>query len=283
MAQISHECMGGQIIREDMMYKPQRIMQIFGVGKHSAKVTEAEAVELAGQPYQLAERVYGRGNPKKAKELGNIKAGDGYKYRGGGMLQLTGAANYKSCGALTGYNLFNYPDQLDEPVISFKVAVAEFIALGCLIPARKDDVLGVTIKINGGRNGLAERTVWLRKWKEALGSIDEQFPKPRFAETDAPPSFLGTHTGKISAVTGVAGIGSTVAQVSQYASTVGDGVRVVQENGVQVVEAVRVVRPLLGLSHETWAALGIGLTVAVIIGVVTIGIYRYIKIKTEAS
>ncbi|MFL9829061.1 hypothetical protein ABTU92_30075, partial [Rhodoplanes sp. SY1] len=75
MAQISHENGAGTIVREDMRYRAPRIMEIFGVGRHSAKVNEAEAARLAGRPAELAERVYGLGNPKKARELGNTEPG----------------------------------------------------------------------------------------------------------------------------------------------------------------------------------------------------------------
>ena len=55
---------------------------------------------LLGNPEALAERVYGLGNPGKAKELGNTIAGDGYRYRGGGVLQTTGGANYRRMATL---------------------------------------------------------------------------------------------------------------------------------------------------------------------------------------
>ncbi|MEH2470469.1 putative chitinase [Nitrobacteraceae bacterium AZCC 2161] len=67
----------GTIVREDMNYRAERIGQIFGV--HSAKVTPAEAERLAHNPKALAERVYGLGNPKWAKEPGNTQPGDGYR------------------------------------------------------------------------------------------------------------------------------------------------------------------------------------------------------------
>jgi predicted chitinase len=56
-------------------------------------------------PKALAERAYCLGNPKKAKELGNTQPGDGYRFRGNGMLQLTGRGSHKSMGAKTGFDL----------------------------------------------------------------------------------------------------------------------------------------------------------------------------------
>lgn len=283
MAQISHECGGGTIIRENMNYRAQRIMQIFGVGKHSAKVTEEEAQTLAGQPQALAERVYGLGNPKKAKELGNERPGDGYRYRGGGMLQLTGGYNYRKRGDAIGYTLYENPEQLDNPTISFKVAVAEFAGLGCIKWAKQDNIVKVTLLVNGGRNGLADRVVWLRKWKEALEGVEETPYAPREAEIDAPPSFLGTRTGQISTVTGAAGAVSAAAQIGQSVSTVTDTVQTVTENGTQVVATVKIVNNFLGLSAQTWVSIGIGAAIAVVIGVIGIAVYRWIKIRDQGE
>lgn len=207
MAQISHENGAGTIVRENMNYSAPRMMEIFGVGKHSAKVTQAEAEVLAHKPQKIAERVYGLGNPKKAKELGNTRPGDGWRFRGGGDLQLTGGYNYKKVGELTGYDLYDKPELLDDPAISFRVAVTEFVKLNCVKPAKADDIKLVTLRVNGGYNGLAERTVWLRKWKAALAeystpkeptvAVDDTIPmpvEPRGAESDQPSSPLKSKT-----------------------------------------------------------------------------------------
>lgn len=239
MAQLSHENGAGTISRENMSYRAPRIMQIFGVGRHSAKVTEGEAVRLAGRPEQLAERVYGLGNPKKAKELGNTRPGDGFRFRGGGDLQLTGGYNYKKVGELTGFDLYDNPELLDDPATSFEVAVCEFTKLNCLPPARKDDITTVTKRVNGGYNGLAERKVWLRKWKAALAADDDEAevalaeipppPEPRAGESDQEPSNTGVTVARTTGGIGAAlGIASSVSEtISPIADTVEQGQRVV--------------------------------------------------------
>lgn len=289
MAQISHECMAGQIVRENMNYRAPRIMQIFGVGKHSAAVTESEAEYLAGRPMELAERVYGLGNPKKAKELGNTKPGDGYKYRGGGMLQLTGGGNYAKRGEAIGYDLYDHPEQLENPTISFMVAAAEFVSLSrsgrtALEWAALDNVRNVTLAINGGTNGLADRMVWLRKWKEELG-VNEQVATiaPRAAELDAAPTFLGTPTGKLGAISTAAGGVSAISQVGQNLSTVTDHVIAVQDGAAQVVETVKVIRPFLGLTAQTWATIGLIAGIVVVVGLIAIGAYRLYKLRKEGT
>lgn len=86
---------GLQIIWENMSYSASRIMVIFGVGRHSAGVTTSESRRLAHSPRALAERVYGVGNTRKAHELGNRDPGDGYKYRGWGIGQITGRRDHE--------------------------------------------------------------------------------------------------------------------------------------------------------------------------------------------
>src|SRR5204862_74871 len=144
--------------------------------------TAAEAGLLAHKPQKLADRVYGIGNPKKAREFGHTKPGDGWRYRGGGDLQLTGANNYKRAGEWAGVDLYADPDKIEDYRISFRVAVAEFKALGCIAAAKKDNVGLVTRRVNGGRNGLAERAVWLKKWKQALPDLPDALPKPKEAD-----------------------------------------------------------------------------------------------------
>ena len=174
LAQISHECGAGTIVRENMNYSARRLMEIFGVGRHSAKITEAEATALANHPQMIAERVYGLGNPSKARELGNTQPGDGWKYRGNGMLQLTGRASHRRIGQMVGQDLEAHPELLEDAATSFRVAAQEFVALNCLPAADADDVVMVTRRVNGGRNGLAERQVWLRRWKAALDGVVEE-------------------------------------------------------------------------------------------------------------
>jgi predicted chitinase/FMN phosphatase YigB (HAD superfamily) len=64
-----------------------------------------------------------RFSPKKAKALGNLKPGDGAKYKGRGYIQLTGKYNYKKAGDALGFDLVNKPELVEKPEIAAKVAV----------------------------------------------------------------------------------------------------------------------------------------------------------------
>lgn len=260
MAQISHECGAGVIVREDMNYRAERIVEIFGWNaqkkrwEHSARVSDAEAAELAHHPEALAERVYGLGNPKKARELGNTEPGDGYRFRGNGMLQLTGRAAHRRIGKMIGVDLEAHPEQLEDPAISLKVAIAEFVALKCLQPAAADDVVEVTRLVNGGRNGLAERTVWLRRWKEALEGTEEPARRPRAAPEPAEKSILQS---KIAQGTVIGGIGTAVEvarQVGRAATEISSAARDTAESAGTVAS---VAHPLLSSASLPWALLGL--------------------------
>jgi putative chitinase len=90
LAQVLHETAGGTILFENLRYTTEtRLLEIFGAGQHSAGLRPDEVPALLNNPEVLAERVYGLGNPKKAVELGNIRSGDGYRYRGGGAARIT--------------------------------------------------------------------------------------------------------------------------------------------------------------------------------------------------
>ncbi len=94
-----------------------------------------------------------------ARRLGNTPEadGDGQKYRGRGLIQITGRANYMTCGEALGLDLINYPELLEKPQHAC-MSAAWFWAsrgLNTLADAGKFDT--ITRRINGGQNGAADR------------------------------------------------------------------------------------------------------------------------------
>jgi len=92
------------------------------------------------------------------RDLGNTMPGDGARYHGRGIFQLTGRFNYRRFGALLGIDLEAEPDRAMEPAISLSIAFAYWREREINVATDSDDVARVTKLINGGRTGLADRT-----------------------------------------------------------------------------------------------------------------------------
>ena len=173
LAQVMHESGGLTIEWENLNYTTaERLMEIFGQGRHSAAVAWSEVGGLLRNPPALAERVYGLGNPKKARVLGNTQPGDGYRYRGGGILQTTGRENYRRMGEKCGVDFEGHPELVVSAEHALKSALAEWSEGNLNLQAERDDIETITRKINGGLNGLADRRAWLAKLKPLIASVE---------------------------------------------------------------------------------------------------------------
>jgi len=95
--------------------------------------------------------------PKKAKILGNVKPGDGAKYKGRGFIQLTGRDNYKKAGAQLGLPLEKHPEMVEDPKIAAQVAVWFWKHRVQPNVDNFSDVDAVTKLINPGMRGLDDR------------------------------------------------------------------------------------------------------------------------------
>jgi putative chitinase len=102
------------------------------------------------------------------KDLGNTQPGDGKKYKGRGIFQLTGRANYKTFGKKIGKDLEGNPMLAGDAETSVLIAL-EYWNNRKLSPlADKDDVTAITKKINGGLNGFEDRKKYLVKAKKII-------------------------------------------------------------------------------------------------------------------
>jgi len=97
-------------------------------------------------------------------DLGNVAPGDGFRYRGRGLIQLTGRGNYQSAGEALGADLIGKPELLGEPALACRSAGWFWKTHGCNELADAGDFEKVTRRINGGLNGYADR---LGKWEKA--------------------------------------------------------------------------------------------------------------------
>lgn len=97
-------------------------------------------------------------------DLGNTVKGDGSKYRGRGLIQVTGRANYAACGESLGLDLIGKPELLELPQHAAMSAAWFWSSRGLNTLADQGDVQKITRRINGGLNGLEDR---LQLWERA--------------------------------------------------------------------------------------------------------------------
>lgn len=106
------------------------------------------------------------------RDLGNLQPGDGRRYKGRGLIQLTGRANYAEYGRALGREkeLLEHPEQVaDEIELCIDVAAWFWARRELNALAEKDDLTGITRRINGGLNGLEDRRRLLKRSKALLG------------------------------------------------------------------------------------------------------------------
>lgn len=105
-------------------------------------------------------------------DLGNNQPGDGPRYKGRGLLQLTGRANYRALGAILGVDLEGDPELAAEPVLSLRIACEYWKKRSINAACDRDDIVEVTRLVNGGTNGLDDRRLCTTKAKTAIARIE---------------------------------------------------------------------------------------------------------------
>lgn len=106
------------------------------------------------------------------KDLGNTHTGDGPRYKGRGLLQLTGRVNYQKYGKALGVDLEGDPGLAAEPALSLRIACEYWKRRKINEACDRDDLIQVTKLVNGGLNGLEDRRAYTSKAKAALARIE---------------------------------------------------------------------------------------------------------------
>jgi predicted chitinase len=101
-------------------------------------------------------------------DLGNTEPGDGIRYKGRGVIQLTGRANYSRAADYLGLSLVEQPGLAALPGVAYQTAAMYWLDRNINADADADDLRAVTRRINGGTNGLKDREHHLRRTKEVL-------------------------------------------------------------------------------------------------------------------
>jgi len=157
LSQIGHESGGLSTLTESLNYSVDALLKIFG--RH--RISEADAkrhgrfLSQRANQEAIANLIYG--GDWGRKHLGNTQPGDGWRFRGRGLKQLTGRDNYKRCGDAIGGDFIAKPDDLLLPVNAALSAGWFWHTNGLNKLADMGDVRAMTKVVNGGANGLTER------------------------------------------------------------------------------------------------------------------------------
>ena len=103
-------------------------------------------------------------------DLGNTQQGDGRRFRGRGLIQITGRDNYRKCGDALGVDLVADPELLEGTVLACRSAAWFWKDHGLNELADKHDFRTITRRINGGLNGWADRQMYWDRAKQVLGT-----------------------------------------------------------------------------------------------------------------
>ena len=157
LGQILHESALLEKLEEGLYYKtPGRLMAVWP----SRFASLADELPYLRNPEALANKVYGG-------RMGNVRPGDGWRYRGGGLIQVTGADNYRALQQATGLPVYDKPELMRQPgATCLRAAIAWWernIPDGLM-----GDTTRVTRRVNGGVIGLADRMALTDEANRAL-------------------------------------------------------------------------------------------------------------------
>jgi len=161
VGQCQHESGNFQLLQENLNYSADALMRIWG----SRFPTKEEADKYHRNPEKIANKVYGG-------RMGNTEDGDGWKYRGRGIKQLTGKENYRNCGNALGVDFVTDPDLLIEPKYACLSAGWFYNKHNLIELADKKDYETMTKRINGGLIGIDDRKAKIAQVLEVLTNND---------------------------------------------------------------------------------------------------------------
>lgn len=167
LSQVGHESMGMKYVSENLNYSWTGLIKVFG---RRYFPSDSFAKQFHRNPMAIANHVYDDRNPARSNKLGNIYDGDGWKFRGGGLIQLTGRETITAFGNSIGMS----PEETAEYIRTKRGAVHSacwyWKTRNLNYYADRRDVVGMTKVINGGKNGLDDRQKRYTRAKNILGA-----------------------------------------------------------------------------------------------------------------
>ena len=158
IGQCAHESGNFKTLEENLHYSAAALMRVWP----SRFPDSAVADKYANNPEAIANKVYGG-------RMGNLQDGDGWKYHGRGLIQLTGKENYANCGSGLNVDLLSDPNLLVTPEYAALSAGWFWNKKGLNSLADSGDIETMTKRINGGLIGLDDRKAKIAKAEQVLG------------------------------------------------------------------------------------------------------------------
>ena len=160
IGQCGHESNNFKVLEENLHYSAKGLMATW-----PSRFDQATAEKMANNPEMIANKVYGG-----RADLGNTQDGDGAKFHGRGLIQLTGRSNVTVCGDALGQPFSEHPELLLEPQWACMSAGWFWNKRNLNELADNEDWTSITKRINGGTIGLQDRIDRIHKAMDVLSS-----------------------------------------------------------------------------------------------------------------
>ena len=166
ISQCAHESNNFRSLEENLNYSEKSLLAVFG--RYFGSAPKRSAAEYARKPEMIANYVY-QDEFRKYK-MGNTQDGDGWRFRGRGLKQLTGRENYTGFGKFVDMTAEEAAEYVATPKGAVESACWFWDTKKLNHIADTDNVVKMTKEINGGNIGLADRQARYKKAMEVFGS-----------------------------------------------------------------------------------------------------------------
>jgi len=158
IGQCAHESEHFRFLEENLNYKAESLMRVW-----PTHFNHELAQECAHNPQRIADIAYAH-----RMDNGGPESGDGFRYRGRGLIQLTGKNAYRECGQAIGVDLINDPEYLTTPEGACLSAGWFWYTRGLNELADANEVEEMTKRINGGTLGMENRIALMQQALDVL-------------------------------------------------------------------------------------------------------------------
>jgi putative chitinase len=182
MAQAGHESGDFKVLQENLNYSETALLKTFG-----RYFTKETAKQFARKPEMIANRVYDDAN--RTNKLGNTQPGDGWRFRGRGLIQLTGRWNYEKFGKSVDMTAEEAAAYMETKKGAMESALWFWRTNNLNRFADADDIRGMSRAVNGGDNGMNDRVSRYSRNKNAFVGLTSATPvNPQITDAVTTPA-----------------------------------------------------------------------------------------------